>query len=133
MCGRFGAMSVSRMGSYGGGNVLWQKQFGDLQSLHGHGEGASPALFGDTVVVNCDHEGQSFIVALDKRTGQERWKVDRDEVTSWATPIVVEHAGKPQVIVSGTQRVRGYDLATGEDPLGMRRAFVEHRRVAGVR
>ncbi|HVW37064.1 MAG TPA: PQQ-binding-like beta-propeller repeat protein [Pirellulales bacterium] len=96
------------------GNVLWQKKFGDLQSLHGHGEGASPALSGDTLVVNCDHEGQSFIVALDKRTGQERWKVARDEVTSWATPIIVEHAGKLQAIVSGTQRVRGYDLATGE-------------------
>ena len=52
-------------------------------------------------------------MALDKKTGQERWKVMRNEVTSWATPIIVEHAGKAQVIVSGTSRVRGYDLASG--------------------
>jgi len=96
------------------GKTLWQKDFGPMQSLHGHGDGASPALYGDTLVVNWDHEGQSFVVALDKRTGREQWKVERDEVTSWATPIVVEHAGKPQVIISGTNRVRGYDLASGK-------------------
>jgi outer membrane protein assembly factor BamB len=50
---------------------------------------------------------------LDKRTGRERWKVDRDEATSWASPIVVEHAGKPQVVISGTKRTRGYDLESG--------------------
>ena len=59
-------------------------------------------------------KGNSFIVALDKRTGEELWKVDRDESTSWATPIVVEHNGNPQVIVNATHRTRGYDLATGE-------------------
>ena len=52
-------------------------------------------------------------MALDKRTGKQRWRVDRDEDTSWATPIVVEHAGKAQVIVPGTNRLRGYDLANG--------------------
>jgi outer membrane protein assembly factor BamB len=95
------------------GELVWQKDFGLMQSLHGHGEGASPALYGDTLVVNWDHEGQSYVVALDKRTGEERWKVERKEITSWATPIVVEHSGKPQVIISGTNRVRGYDLADG--------------------
>jgi outer membrane protein assembly factor BamB len=53
-------------------------------------------------------------VALDKRTGKERWRVDRDEVTSWSTPIVVEYNGRPQVIVNATDRTRGYDLKTGE-------------------
>lgn len=96
------------------GEPLWHKDFGPMQSLHGHGEGASPVLFGDTLIVNWDHEGRSFVVALDKRTGDERWKVERDEVTSWATPLVVEHAGRPQVVVSGTNRVRGYDLANGK-------------------
>lgn len=96
------------------GEPIWHKDFGPMQSLHGHGEGASPALFGDRLIVNWDHEGRSFVVALDKRTGDERWKVERDEVTSWATPLVVEHAGRPQVVVSGTNRVRGYDLANGK-------------------
>jgi outer membrane protein assembly factor BamB len=85
-----------------------------MQSLHGHGEGSSPVLYGEKLIINWDHEGKSFAAALNKRTGQPIWKVDRTEVTSWATPIVVEHAGKPQVIISGTSRIRGYDLATGK-------------------
>lgn len=96
------------------GELVWKADFGPMKSLHGHGEGSTPALYGDTLIVNWDHEGKSFIAALDKRTGKERWKIDRNEVTSWASPIVIEHDGKPQVIVSGTSRVRGYDLASGK-------------------
>ena len=96
------------------GVVQWEADFGEMQSKHGHGEGSSPALHGDTLLVNWDHEGRSFVAALDKRTGTERWKVARQEVTSWATPIVFEQGGKAQAIVSGTDRVRAYDLATGK-------------------
>ena len=96
------------------GRVIWQKQLGQQEVKHGHGEGASPVLYGATVVVNWDHEGQSFIVALDKTTGRERWRVKRNEPTSWATPIVVEHEGRAQLIVSATTAVRGYDLANGK-------------------
>lgn len=115
-------------GSYGlyaldlEGKLLWQKDFGRMKSKHGHGEGSSPFLYRDTLIVNWDHEGQSFLVALDASTGRERWRATRDEVTSWASPIVVEHAGpvlqqkrsRAQVIVSGTARIRGYDLESGE-------------------
>ncbi len=96
------------------GEVVWQKDFGDMLTRHGHGEGASPALHGETLIVNWDHQGDSFIVALEARTGKQRWRVARDEITSWSTPLVVEHEGKPQVVVNGTKRVRSYDLATGE-------------------
>ena len=96
------------------GRVQWRKQLGLMRTKHGHGEGSSPVLYGETLVVNWDHEGQSFIVALDKETGRERWKVRRDEVTSWATPVAVEQDGVVQVIVAGTSRVRGYHLETGE-------------------
>ncbi len=96
------------------GEQHWKKDLGKMQTKHAHGEGASPVLHGDTLIVNWDHRGLSFVVAFDKRTGNQRWKVYRDEVTSWATPIVVEHHGKPQLIVSGTSRVRSYDLATGK-------------------
>ena len=96
-----------------GGRLLWSRDLGDMQVKHGHGEGASPLLHGETVVVNWDHEGASVIVALAKRTGEELWRQPRDEVTSWATPIVVTHDGQRQVVVSGTRRVRGYDLKTG--------------------
>jgi outer membrane protein assembly factor BamB len=79
----------------------------------GFGEGASPALFGDRIIVNWDHQGQSFITALDKQTGREIWKVDRDEETSWTTPLVVEHDGRVQVVTSATSRVRSYDFQSG--------------------
>jgi outer membrane protein assembly factor BamB len=95
------------------GVVIWKKDLGKMQTLHAHGEGSSPALYGDTLVVNWDHEGDSFLYAFDKRTGQQRWRVARDEKTSWSTPLIVEHEGKPQVIVSATKRVRSYDLTTG--------------------
>ena len=95
------------------GEVKWSKNLGRMQTLHAHGEGSSPVLHGDTLIVCWDHEGDSFLYAFDKRTGKERWKVARDEKTSWSTPLVVEHEGKPQIIVSATKRVRGYDLDTG--------------------
>lgn len=96
------------------GKVLWQTDLGDMHTKHGHGEGSSPALHGDTLVVNWDHEGPDFIVAFDARTGVERWRKERDEPTSWSSPHVVVHDGKPQVVVSATNRIRSYDLATGE-------------------
>ena len=96
------------------GSPLWDRDFGDMRIRMGFGEGASPALHGDAIVVVWDHEGQSFITALDKRTGAELWRTDRDESTSWSSPIVVEHAGGAQVVTSATDGVRGYDFETGE-------------------
>ena len=96
------------------GNPLWDRDFGDMRIRMGFGEGASPALHGDAIVLVWDHEGQSFITALDKRTGAERWRTDRDESTSWSTPLVVEHAGGTQIVTSATDGVRGYDFETGE-------------------
>ena len=114
-------------GSYGlyclslSGELLWETDLGQMHPLHGHGEGSSPVLYRDTLIINWDHEGPSFVVAFDKRTGKERWKVSRDGVSSWTTPIIVEHSlprsiggSKPQVIISGSKRVRGYDLVSGK-------------------
>lgn len=96
------------------GNLQWQIDLGDMRTRNGFGEGSSPALYGDKAVVNWDHEDQSFIVALNKKTGEILWKKDRDEPTSWSTPIISEIDGKAQVIVNATNRVRGYDLETGD-------------------
>ncbi len=96
------------------GNLKWEKDLGDMTTRNGFGEGSSPAVYNDKLVINWDHEGDSFIVVLDKNTGKEVWRTQRDEVTSWATPIVVEQNGKPQVISSATKRIRSYDLATGK-------------------
>ena len=95
------------------GDLQWKRDLGDMQTRNAFGEGSSPALHEDTLVVNWDHEGDSFIAALDARSGETRWKVPRDERTTWATPLIVEHNGRTQVITNGT-RVRSYDLATGD-------------------
>jgi len=97
------------------GKVLWQKDLGDMTTRYGFGEGASPTLHGDSLVVNWDHQGESFIVALDKVKGTEKWRVERDEETSWTTPLVVDHAGRTQVITSATSRIRSYDMETGKE------------------
>lgn len=96
------------------GNLIWEKDLGDMRTRNAFGEGSSPALADNTILVNWDHEGDSFIVALDKRSGDEIWRRDRDEITSWSTPLIVEHDGRQQAIVSATGRVRSYDLETGE-------------------
>jgi outer membrane protein assembly factor BamB len=96
------------------GRPLWEKQLGRMRTRNAFGEGASPALHADTLVVNWDNEDADFILALDARTGRERWRRERDEPTTWATPHVVEQGGRAQVVVGGTNRVRSYDLLTGE-------------------
>ena len=96
------------------GNVKWQKDIGMMYKNNTFGEGSCPALYGNTLVIVQDHEGDSFIIALDKRTGDVLWKTERDERTTWFSPIVVEHDGKSQVITAGTNRIRSYDLATGK-------------------
>jgi len=96
------------------GDLLWEKDFGDMRIRMQFGEGSSPVLYKDRLVVNWDHEGQSFIVALDAATGEEVWKKNRDERTSWMTPLIMEVDGQAQVITSATSRVRSYNLATGE-------------------
>lgn len=114
-----GVTVIAYFGSYGlsafdmQGDLQWTKDLGDMQTRNDFGEGSSPALYENKLIINWDHEGDSFIVVLDKNTGEEIWRRDRDEVTSWSTPLVVEHDGKPQVIVNATGKVRGYDLETG--------------------
>jgi outer membrane protein assembly factor BamB len=96
------------------GTVKWERDFGQLQKHMEFGEGSSPALFGDKIFVLWDHNGDSFLYALDKKTGKDVWVADRDEQTSWSTPIVVEVDGRHQVITSATSLIRSYDLDSGE-------------------
>ena len=91
-----------------------EKDVGTMYKRNTFGEGSSPVLYDNTLVIVQDHEGDSFITALDKRTGDVLWKTDRNERTTWFSPIVVENDGKPQVVTAGTNRVRSYDLATGK-------------------
>jgi outer membrane protein assembly factor BamB len=97
------------------GTLVWQKDLGDKRMRNEFGEGSTPALHGNHLVVVWDQfvPGASFVTALDKRTGQELWRAKRDEIDTWATPLVVEHEGGAQVIVNGMNRLRSYDLQTG--------------------
>jgi len=95
------------------GNHKWSRNLGKMTVKMMFGEGSSPALAGDAAIVVMDHEGDSFIYALSKKTGETIWKKGRDEVTSWATPVAVEVDGKMQVIASAMNFVRSYDLKTG--------------------
>ena len=97
------------------GEVQWSREFGAMRTRREFGEGASPALFGDALVVPWDHEGDDFVALLDKRTGEERWRTARDEPSAWTTPLVTEIDGEAQAILTGTNASVGYDLKSGEE------------------
>ena len=94
------------------GQLLWSKELGRMRTAAGFGEGASATLAGDRLIVPWDHEGDSFLIALSTRDGQELWRTSRDEGTCWATPLGVEHGGRVQIITNG-RRVRSYDAQDG--------------------
>jgi outer membrane protein assembly factor BamB len=97
------------------GKVKWGQDLGEMQTRNEFGEGASPVLVGDAIVINWDHEGDSFIAAFDKKTGEQRWKVPRDEPTSWTTPLAIRDGDRTLVVVSGANRVRAYEVKTGRE------------------
>jgi outer membrane protein assembly factor BamB len=97
------------------GKQIWSTDFGDKKMRNQFGEGSTPVLYGNTLVVVWDHLDQpSYVIALDKTTGKELWRADHPEMDTWATPLVVEHNGRPQVIVNAMNRVRSFDLETGK-------------------
>lgn len=95
------------------GNLQWKRDFDPLYMRNAFGEGIAPVLHGDSLIIQNDHEGQSYIVVLDKRTGDEIWRAERTERSSWAQPIVVDYQGRKQLVTSAT-RVRSNDLRTGK-------------------
>ena len=96
------------------GKLLWQRDLGRLRSRLGWGEAVTPVVHGDSLLLNWDQERNSALYCLNAATGETKWKAERDEKTSWNTPLVVEHRGRAQVIVNGTKRIRSHDLATGK-------------------
>ncbi len=96
------------------GDLKWKTDLGTMFTRYGWGEASTPAIYKGALVVTWDHEGQSMLYVLDARTGDVRWKVKRDEPTSWATPLVVERKGVTQVVTPGTNYIRSYDLISGK-------------------
>lgn len=95
------------------GKSVWTTHPGAFASKHGYC--SSPVLWKDTVIVNGDHDGSSYIVALDRATGRPVWKTPRPNQTrSYCTPLIGEMAGRNQLVLSGSKCVTGYDPDTGE-------------------
>jgi len=96
------------------GNIKWQKDLGKMNIKAGFGEGGSPNLAGENLIVVRDHEGDSFIYALNKKTGEIAWEKSRDEGTLWTSPIVADVNGQSQIIVNGSNRIRSYNAKNGD-------------------
>jgi outer membrane protein assembly factor BamB len=96
------------------GKLLWSKDLGTYKMMMGWGTGSSPALEGDRLFVQCDNEEKSFLVALEKKSGKELWRVDRDEKSSWGTPFVWRNKVRTELVSGGGKKVRSYDPATGK-------------------
>ena len=95
------------------GMLVWKKSPGKFFSVHGFC--SSPILYKNLVIVNCDQDAEAYIVALDKNTGHERWRIDRPNRTrSYCAPLIVEAAGKQQLVLTGSKCVASYDPDTGK-------------------
>jgi len=96
------------------GKLQWSKDLGKMRIFLTFGEGSSPALCGDSLIINWDNEDGSFITALDKSTGKTLWKTTRNEHTAWATPLIVDVGGKAQIVTIATSKTRTYDATSGK-------------------
>jgi outer membrane protein assembly factor BamB len=98
------------------GKLVWQRHLGQEISpfdvIWGHS--SSPALFEDLLILLCDHEPASYLLAVDKKTGKERWRAERGKGRmSYSTPLVVSTPSGPELIVNSSERVDAYDPRTG--------------------
>jgi outer membrane protein assembly factor BamB len=96
------------------GKPVWNKDLGSYPMAMGFGTGSSPTLEGDRLFVQCDNEKQSFLLAVDKKTGKELWRVDRAEKTSWSTPFIWRNKERTELVACGGNSVRSYDPASGK-------------------
>jgi len=94
------------------GEIQWQKKAGPFDSKHGYG--SSPLLYKSLVIVNGDNQGSGFVTAMDRKTGDIVWRVDRTNNSSFASPVVAYIEGRDQLLLSGHNQVCSYDPANGK-------------------
>ena len=96
------------------GNKLWERNLGKIKMGASLGEGCSPVIHEGKLVIVRDNSRQSSIEVLNAKNGKSLWKVDRHEDNAWATPAIVAHSGKTQIITTASGKVRSYDLNSGK-------------------
>ena len=96
------------------GNEIWTRPIKSRKIRNGWSTAASPVLHKDRLYVVNDNDEESYLMALDKATGEEVWRVERDEKSNWATPYVWENAQRTELVTPGTGRLRSYDLDGNE-------------------
>jgi outer membrane protein assembly factor BamB len=79
------------------------------------GMAASPVLLGDSLIVQVDHFGESYLLSVEASTGKTRWRTKRDATVNWTSPLIVKVMDQPQIIVSGTTTLRAYDASSGKE------------------
>jgi outer membrane protein assembly factor BamB len=96
------------------GKPLWSKDVGSYPLQMDWGSGSSPILVGDLVIIQCDNDKSSLLVALNKTSGDEVWRAGRDEKSNWCTPVVWKNEERTELIVGGGSKMRSYDPASGK-------------------
>ena len=97
------------------GRPVWSRDLGAYRMFANWGTASSPALEAGRLFVLCDNEQRSFLVALDSRTGDELWRVSRDERSTWSTPIIWRNSVRTELVVMGGSFNRAYDPAKGKE------------------
>ena len=92
------------------GNEVWAKRIPFKKTMSDWGSASSPVLHEDKLIILYDNEEESWIAALNKKTGEEIWRTAREEVSSWATPYIWENELRTEIVTSGRQKIRSYDL-----------------------
>lgn len=92
------------------GNEIWRRELEPSKTRFGWGTAASPVLHGDRLYLVNDNDDESYLLALDKMTGQQVWKVKRDEESNWATPYLWKNDLRTEIVTPGSGKVRSYDL-----------------------
>lgn len=95
------------------GNALWQKDPGVFKTAYAWGTASSPVIHGDKLILQCDNEGQSFLLALDKTNGKQIWRVNRQGRSAWSTPYIWKNKQRTELVTTAVEGVRSYNLDDG--------------------
>jgi len=91
------------------GKQKWKREIDPKPTMYGYGAAASPVVVDGKVVMVYDNEEASYLAAFDTETGELQWQVERDETSTWATPLVWRHGTETEIVVSGKNRIRSYN------------------------